>query len=354
MSPPERRPSLVLLLAASLWPAGPQAETIVFGSCLRQWQPQPVWQAIRAAEPDAFVFVGDNVYTDTGPNRLLPEPERIELSYQALAESPGFRALRETAPVYGTWDDHDYGRNDAGADYPWKEASKAYFMAFFEVPAADPMRGREGIYAVRYLGRGAERIQLLLLDTRTFRGPLTRAEPTPECPRIRYAPNQDEDATLLGEAQWRWLGARLREPAALRILVSSIQVIPDRHCFEKWANLPRERRRLLELIRDTGAGGVVLVSGDRHLAEISVLPPEAVGYPLHELTTSGLNSGGAGAGEHNPYRTTAASFPGDNFGLVRLDRAGPQPQVVLEVRDAAGGVALSEAVLLRRLAPGAH
>jgi alkaline phosphatase D len=172
-----------------------------------------------------------------------------------------------------------------------------------------------------------------------------------ECPRVRYQPNNDPAAGILGEAQWRWLASRLREPALLRILVSGIQVIPDGHCYEKWANFPRERARLFDLIRDSGVNGVVLVSGDRHLAEISMLPAVGVGHPLYELTTSGLNSAGAGAGESNPYRTTPDNFRGDNFGVIRLLREGGEPRVEIQVRNVTGAVVLSESVPLARLVP---
>jgi len=55
---------------------------IAFGSCLRQWKPQPVWQGIISSNPDLFIFLGDNVYTDTGPYRFQKEPERIEAAYR--------------------------------------------------------------------------------------------------------------------------------------------------------------------------------------------------------------------------------------------------------------------------------
>lgn len=119
---PKHPIQLILTLALWLSLTSQAAErSIAFGSCLRQWQPQPIWDAILAAEPDTFVFVGDNVYTDTGPNALRREPQRIGASYDALARNPGFQALRAQVPIYATWDDHDYGQNDAGADYPYKE-----------------------------------------------------------------------------------------------------------------------------------------------------------------------------------------------------------------------------------------
>ncbi len=325
-----------------------RADTLAFGSCLQQWFPQPVWSSVLAQDPEAFVFLGDNVYTDNGPYARLPEPERIGVAYAALAENARYRAVRDAVPIFATWDDHDYGVNDGGAEYPHKDAAKRHFMDFFAIPDDDPMRGREGIYAVRYLGEGPDRIQLLLLDTRSFRTPLLAGETNAQCPNKRYLPNEDPTASVLGEAQWRWLEQQLREPAGLRVIASSIQVIPDRHCFEKWGNFPRERERLFRLIRDTAANGVVLVSGDRHLAEISRLPAEHAGYPLIELTTSGMNSA-IGLDEPNPYRTTPDNFRGDNFGLLRIDRSGAEATVVIEVRDAAGELALRETVALDAL-----
>ena len=46
------------------------------------------------------------------------------------------------------------------------------------------------------------------------------------------------------------------------------------------------RERLLSLLRDTRAAGVVVLSGDRHYAELSVLEGSPLGYPLYDLTSS--------------------------------------------------------------------
>ena len=326
-------------------------KTIAFGSCLHQWNPQPVWGAIRELKPDAFIFAGDNVYADAGPHALRGDPERIGSAYDALASDRGFQSFRARIPIYATWDDHDYGKNDAGAEYRFKEESKDYFMAFFGIGEDDPMRRRPGIYQVRYLGHGEERIQIILLDTRSFRSPLNRAGPSSDCPRVNLRPNTDADATMLGDAQWQWLADRLREPALLRILVSSIQVIPDAHCFEKWANFPRERERLFDLVRESRAERLVIVSGDRHLAEVSKLPAERLGYPLYEVTASGMNSAGAGKGEQNGYRITADNFREDHFGLIRLFEEQGKQQLSLAIHDLDGRRVLHEVIALDVLTP---
>lgn len=337
----------LLATAAPGQPAPGEVSRVALGSCVRQHRPQPVWDAVLASRPDLFVLMGDNVYADT------TDPERMRAAYAALGAEPGFLRLRERVALLATWDDHDYGANDAGAEYPMRDASQRIFADFFGLPADSPVRARPGVYDARTYGPPGRRVQVVLLDTRYFRGPLTPGERTEACPRTRYAPNADPAVTMLGEGQWAWLGERLREPAELRLLVSSVQVIPEEHCFEKWANLPHERERLFGLLAETGAEGVVLLSGDRHHAEVSRLHPGVVAYPLYELTSSSLNAGRGPAEESNRHRV-GALYGGENFGLVRVDWEAPEPTVNLEIRDAAGAVVEAHALRLGELRRPVH
>jgi alkaline phosphatase D len=315
---------------------------VAFGSCLRQHEPVPIWGAIQSVRPDVFLMIGDNVYADTR------DPEEMRSAYELLGAQTGFQDLRRLCPVHATWDDHDYGENDAGAEYPMREVSEAIFLDFFQIPADAPQRSRPGVYAAHEYGPPERRVQIILLDTRFFRGPRKRGPSTPECPRTRYLPNDDPEVSMLGEAQWRWLEAQLRRPARLRILASSTQVIPTEHCYEKWANLPKERERLLRMLSATAVEGVVLISGDRHHAEISRLDG-AIGYPLYELTSSSLNAAGGIEGEPNRFRLTPDNFREDNFGVVEVDWSLPQPTVSLQIRDAHGRLAMEHRIGLMEL-----
>lgn len=349
MRPTLSRLIIPLVLCAGLVHAAPGATAagsgalvLAFGSCLRQQEPQPVWKTLQRLAPDALVLGGDNVYSDTGSYLLRPEPSRIGTAYAELAANPDWSALRERTTVFATWDDHDYGRNDGGADYPHKEAAKAFFMDFFSVPPDAAMRQRPGIYDAHWLQPDGQRVQLLLLDTRSFRSPLVPATPNASCPRRRWGQNTAGDATVLGEEQWRWLTARLAEPAALHLLVSSIQVIPEEHCYEKWSNFPAERKRLLDLLAQASAP-VLILSGDRHLGEISQLPADDTRrWPLVELTSSGLNSAGAGEGEANRYRALPDNVRVDNLATVRIERDGASPVVGLSLLAAQDGSVLQQ------------
>lgn len=335
----------VLLAACLIVPAGAVGSTILdtvaFGSCADQSSPQPIWNAIAGSDPDLFVFMGDTVYADT------TDMDRMRGAYDKLAAKPGFRALKESVPMIATWDDHDYGANDAGADYPAKEQSAKVFLDFFDVPERSPRRSRPGIYGAYAYGPPARRVRVILLDTRSFRSPLVGKA-------WQYRANRDPEATILGERQWQWLARELGKPAQLRLLVSSIQVIPDQHGWEKWGNFPLERKRLFHTIRAAGAEGVVILSGDRHHGELSRLPgdhEDGVGYPLYEITASGLNNAiGMAAPEPNRYRRHDRRYRDDHFGLLRID--WESRTLRMAIADEAGESVRAEAVSMSALTPG--
>ncbi len=311
-------------------PLPERVNRIAIGSCARQNLPQPIWEPIVAAEPDLFLFLGDNVYADTA------DAGEMKAAYRMLAAQPGFRRLRRACPILAIWDDHDYGANDAGKEFPAKALSEAIFHEFFETPADSEARGRPGIYRSVMMGNAGHRLQILLLDTRYFRDPLI-ALPTRHRDG-RYERNRDPGATLLGEAQWDWLKEQLGEPADFRIIASSIQVLPQEHRWELWENFPLERARLLGLLGTHASRPVLFVSGDRHMGEIMKLPPEdplAPGFPVYELTSSGLtHAGGGRKNEPNRHRVSSTNVQERNFGLIEI--GWESREVKLELRGVDG------------------
>ena len=340
----------VLLGGCAAWrpdvlgaPTPPADETrIAFGSCARQDQPQPIWDAVMAADPHLFIFAGDNIYGDTTDMAVLRR------KYAELAAQPGFQRLAGSVPILATWDDHDYGADDAGADYPMRAESQQVFLDFWGVPEDSPRRRREGIYHSETFGEDGRRVQVILLDTRYHRLPLVRNPQPPTGGAGPYAPTTDGTATILGDDQWRWLHEQLQQPADVRLIVSSIQVVAGEHGWETWANFPAEREHLLSVLRDTKANGVVVLSGDRHHGELSKLPAEeGTGYPLYDLTASALNQAKGPRDEANRYRVGDVYFK-PHFGLVTVQWSADSPTVRLEVRSGEGA-AISEAVPLSNL-----
>ncbi|RMH93556.1 alkaline phosphatase family protein [Lysobacter pythonis] len=354
---------LLLPVTAPAWLPPPSADTeiarIAFGSCSRESLPQPVWSAVLERRPDMFVFLGDNIYGDTRDMRVLRR------KYRQLSEIEGIERLRANVPVLATWDDHDYGEDDAGADYPMKEESRKIFLDFWGEPAGSPRRARDGVYTSHAFGPEGRRVQVILLDLRYNRTPLLHSpfleneSHYSRWARQRerqgyevhgpYARNPDPAATMLGERQWRWFERQLREPADLRIIGSSLQVVSDFPGWEAWANYPADQQRLYETIRKTRARGVVFLSGDTHFGELSVRRRH-VPYPMYDLTSSGLTEVWR-VPVPNALRVDGKSFRQVNFGELDIDWT--RRTLTMRLRDVNGGELLGRTLEIDALADAA-
>ena len=323
-----------LVAAAALMPTGLAAQgpaplsRIAFGSCADQAKPQPIWDAILAYRPDLFIFAGDNVYGDFNS----PDATNLRHAYTLAKEIAGYARLRDSVNHLAVWDDHDYGVNDGGGDFAHKAISKQLFLDFWKIPASDVRRTREGIYDSSIIGPEGMRVQVILLDLRWFRSPLKPTDQRGAPGKERYLPDPDPAKTMLGNTQWAWLAEQLRKPAELRLIVSSTQVLAEGHGWERWGNFPLERQKLVDTIRDSGAKGVVLLSGDRHVGALYRETPPGL-YPLYEATSSGLNMVYWAAKEPGPNRL-GALYAAANFGVVDIDWW--ERKLVLALRDEGG------------------
>ncbi len=327
---------------------------IAFGSCFDQNLPSlaivpfrphhDIWDTIADAAPDLMILLGDNIYAKT------EDMNTMRREYAKLATNRGYQRLRRSVPILATWDDNDYGRSDVGAEYPKKKESRQIFLDFFDEPMDSPRRAHEGVYDAKVIGPPGQRTQIILLDTRYFRGPLTRRpadQPAPPDRRGPYVPTTDTSTTMLGDTQWTWLAEQLRVPVDLRIIVSSIQLISEEHGYEKWANFPHERDRLFRLIADCKTQGTIVISGDRHAAELSRMDA-GIGYPLYDLTSSSLNKPRVWAKESNRHRL-GETFFGANFGMINIDWDRSDRQVCLQILDSNGKVVIDHEIDLSAL-----
>lgn len=312
-------------------------ERIAFGSCASERKAQPIWEPLVKAGPDLFIFAGDNIYADT------EDMEVMRMKYAKLAAQPGYGKLLKVCPVLATWDDHDFGVNDGGSWYPKREESAEMMLDFFGVPEDSPRREREGIYGSHVYGPAGKRVQVILLDTRYFKSRAIKdVRSAEEKKRLNlvgwYVPQTDPNTTILGEDQWRWLEAQLRQPAEWRLIVSSIQVIADEKGMENWGNFPHERKRLYDLIGSTGAEGVVMLSGDVHFSEVS--RSDDGPYPMYDFTSSGLTNTQAGwAAAVNSHRVSGISYAKPTFGWVEIDWEAAVPTLSLQARGLEGETA---------------
>lgn len=287
--------------------SAPTDFTIAFGSCNKQQEPQPLWSAILSNNPDVYIWGGDNIYADTKDMAILQSAYEVQLNNQ------GYKKLKESVPVMGTWDDHDYGINDGGKNWEFKDKSQDLFLDFFDVPKSNERRNRQGVYHAETFKLKKGVVKVIMLDTRYFRSPLLKSEN----PNKRY---KESNGTILGDKQWTWLKSELQNSKAdFNIVVSSIQVLSQEHGFEKWANFPQERARLLNLIQGSKARNVVILSGDRHISEFSQMNVPGVTFPIIDFTSSGLtHTYEEFDGEPNQFRVGEV-VNDKSFGLLKFN-----------------------------------
>ncbi len=297
--------------------------TVAFGSCNRQNLPQPLWPEVQKQRPQVWVWLGDNIYGDSEDMAVLAE------KYAVQQQQPDYAQLASSTRVIGVWDDHDYGVNDGGKEYPQREESQQLFWDFVGEPADSPRRRQRGVYSAHTFGPPGKQVKILLLDSRYHRDTLHQA--VQQGVKVNL-PNETGD--VLGEEQWAWLEQELRNsPAQVHLIGNGIQVLPEDHRFEKWANFPRSRQRLLNLIASTKAPGVILLSGDRHHAEISRIERAGIPYPLYEITSSGLThvTKEPTAPEVNRHRVGEV-VNRLHFGLLTLDWSQKRPLAEVKIK----------------------
>src|SRR5262245_2298878 len=206
MSSSRRRFATAFVLA---WVAGvahaddSPLRRIAFGSCNAVQFPQPIWKAVVASKPDLWIWTGDIVYAKSDS-----AIDDIRAAYATQKKQPEYLQLRESCPIIGVWDDHDYGLDNGGKEDPIKRESQIALLDFLDEPTDSPRRKQAGVYAKYSYGPPGKRVQVILLDTR-----YNREEPGAK-------------ADVLGVEQWRWLEQTLHDDdAQITVLVSSIQII---------------------------------------------------------------------------------------------------------------------------------
>lgn len=295
---------------------------MAFGSCNDQDKDSAPWQVIAEQKPELWLWLGDSVYTDKASPRTLSQ------AYHRQLKNPEYRHFIEKIPAIGIWDDHDYAHNNSGKEVPYKESSQKLFLDFLGEPKHSARRHQKGIYTSYNIGHSkGKTVKIILLDTRF------------------HADHKEYTGDLLGQKQWLWLEKQLQSSdAQFHIIASGIQILPTQHRFEKWANFPSARTRLLELFKKTKPSGLILLSGDRHIAEVSQLRFDRPTDIVTEITSSGLtHSYSAFTGEDNDLRIDDVVSE-VNFGWIEFDWRSKPALANIQIMDRSGQPKLAVSV----------
>ncbi|MCB9644217.1 MAG: alkaline phosphatase family protein [Myxococcales bacterium] len=304
-------------LASSLFRVG-------FGSCNKQDADQSYWSTISSKGPKLWIWGGDIIYADTR------DMNELQQDYQKLKSAPAYKSFAEKVPIIGIWDDHDYGENDAGKEYPKKVESQQHFLDFMGEPQDSPRRKQQGVYTAYEYPVGQRKLKVILLDTRYDR--------------------EQAGGTLLSEAQWTWLEQTLKDSKAdLHFLVSSSQVLREDTDKDTWVQYPKSRDRLFGLLKTYKTPGVVLLTGDIHVGEISKSEKTGLTYPVYEFTSSGLTHTRDFFYLNNAFRKYLVR--GTNFGMIDLTERDQKLFIHLQLFDIKGELRAYQQIALDTLQP---
>lgn len=297
---------------------GLQVSRIAFSSC---YVPElvlkgKVWEHMRLEyQPDLWLWLGDNAYSDgydMNFRRSRYNKAREHHHYQKFGP-----VAEPKIPVMGTWDDHDFGRGDAGNNYICRKESQDEFAFHFNLSEEDPRHPaqgenqQQGVYGANMFHKPSSSqkkeengVHVIMLDVRYHRSPTVVG-------MAEDAPCEYENSTYLGDTQWSWLEQEFQKTSEIKVVGSGVSVLlpmdenaqhegfcaydgeggkfqqaiedmeehtpgwigGDTENQEGWFQMPSERSRLLRMaqkaINDGKAKKILFVSGDLHYNEIN-------------------------------------------------------------------------------------
>jgi alkaline phosphatase D len=300
-------------------PAGGAAFRVAFGSCCRlQFDPeQKIWNAVRALEPDMFLWLGDNIYADSDQTAALVDLYGRGRSVERL------EPLLRSTPQLATWDDHDFGYNDSDG----RSASKGESLRVFKSFWANPSYGEAdnpGVYCKQHYGG----VDFFILDGRYHRDPTDQID--------------DANKTMLGAAQKAWLKRELKAsktPFKVLAIGGGWSAAENEDGGDSWGVYLTERNEIFDYIRDNNIGGVVCISGDSHMGELNCVPrSQQGGYDIYDFCSSPLAQMPANKNIRQvpEVRVRDTWTRSVNVGLMRFDLTGATPTLTYTLHDVLG------------------
>ncbi|MEX1254539.1 MAG: alkaline phosphatase D family protein [Dehalococcoidia bacterium] len=272
-----------------------------------------VLDAIRAEDPDFFLFFGDTIYADSAAKATTLDDYRAK--YKESREVERMRQVLAGTPVYTIWDDHEVENDFAGTsvDPDLLANGRQAFREYMPISGDDQP---EVLYRTFRWGNAVE---LIVLDERSFRSDDVAAECTPEgaeepdvlpgfgfpnvpqpIRNIRTAVDlplvtdpacvaalNDPERTMLGEEQKQFLfDALSNSEATFKIIVNEVPISElFAQPYDRWEGYRAEREELLGFIAFSQIKNVVFLTTDFHAnilvnAYVNVLyPSDAQGKP---------------------------------------------------------------------------
>ena len=283
-----------------------ELKRIAFGSCNNQNDEQPLWQDLIRQKPDLWIWGGDNVYAD------WKKANSVKRAYEKQNQNQDYKKFKQVTPIIGTWDDHDFGYDNANGNYPERDQSQKLALEFFEEDPNSPRWSQQGIYTSYRFGPREREVKIILLDNRYFKA-------------------TDPAHPMLGKVQWEWLEQELASSEAkIHFIVTGLTVLsPIIPYSEEWGETAA-LSRMLEVLKKTKPKGLVFLTGDKHFSSIYQR------YGHLEFLASGMTH----VAPRKTWWYLRQKFPityfGLNYGQIDLDWEGEIPLMTFSIRNPAG------------------
>lgn len=237
--------------------------SVGFVSCV-DIEPNGIWKEMQTLDLDMVCLMGDTPYIDS------TDLAKVRSRHRQFLQMPDLAELSANTSTVGTWDDHDFGRNNGNGRNLSK--GKTDTRRGFANYRAHSQFGNatEGVYHKSDLGM----MEVFFLDPRYF----SQTEPSPV---------DASQPTCFGSEQWAWLLTELRDSKAPFKVLAFGAIWEDKKnketddMFTYWY----ERDALLDIIRNENISGVVLLGGDIHVAR-HLIHPQRTGYDLNDFVIS--------------------------------------------------------------------
>jgi hypothetical protein len=227
-----------------------------------------IWQRLLEQKPEIVFFMGDNVYADRTSflNKNPADEKQLWERYVLTRNRVAFYFQKRLIPVIATWDDHDFGADNQGRRFPWKEASHEIFETFMAQDPRPALIAGPGV-ARKFSAFGAD---FFMLDGRSFR----------DDPGVT-------GAKMLGASQEKWFFESI-QPRASWLLTGSLFYggYTGGESFEAYGDDFKNFNRRL---KDSG-GLFCYGSGDVHFSEFMEIEAAQLGYKTFEMVSSSIHS----------------------------------------------------------------
>jgi len=221
--------------------------------------------------------------------------------------------------IHVTWDDHDFLTNDPSNPHFLRhefrkaeiEALTGWDRNYFRF--GNKHRGIERTWTQELTDNKGNPflIRFIFLDEETTHystqgcayyqdptsptgfAPRQAKDKSLHCPDMDVIEDFDSDdikRTFFGDDQLNWFREQLEKPADLIFVANGGPNFETDYDYASLTEFPGEKRKMIEVLRETGVEHVIFLTGDSHASYVTAVP-HLVGYPLYTIVGSGLTKG---------------------------------------------------------------